>query len=97
MRPHYHVTAFQSGCLNDYDSGPHDTLKSARADLQWYLSAYRDMNADRAPDVDPYRIRRAGKDRYEVTQGSYSAGIIVKVEPCENDRDECDAAAEAGY
>ena len=96
--PHYHVIAFQGASLNDYDSGPYDTLKDARAELRWYLDAYRDMNADREPGTPtPYRIHRAGKDRYEVTHGSYGAGFVVKIETCTEDRADCEAAAEAGY
>jgi hypothetical protein len=29
-QPHYHVVAFINGCLNDYDSGPIESLEMAQ-------------------------------------------------------------------
>jgi hypothetical protein len=32
--PHWHIVEFIDGCLNDYDSGPIDTIEDAREELR---------------------------------------------------------------
>lgn len=81
MNTHFHVVAFQNGCLNDYDSGPIEDRDLARLDLEDYLDCYRDMNADGAE----YVLTDTGHDRWEVTHGEYGAGFIVKIEECGED------------
>ncbi len=68
MNNHYHVVEFIQGCLNDYDSGPYETLEYAREELEdirrWY-----EENTDK-----PYKP--AGADRYE------SGVHVLKIEEC---------------
>jgi len=44
---HYHVVEFINGCLNDYDSGPIDSLGDARIELAQFVD---DVEYDWEPD-----------------------------------------------
>jgi hypothetical protein len=71
MNEHYHVVEFINGCLNDYDSGPIDTLDNARCELDHLVNVWNDEEA----------YVPAGNDRYQ--RGIY----ILKVESCTEDCD----------
>ena len=77
MKPHYHVVAFIPGCLNDYDSGPIDTLAEAREELLQYVDT---------GGMQPERpCKTAGPDRY--TNGPYVITIEECAEECDPESD----------
>jgi hypothetical protein len=66
---HYHVVCFVNGCLNDYDSGPLESLDDARVALAEYANS----------DTDEFRYWvPAGVDRYQQHDGLYT----LVIEPC---------------
>jgi hypothetical protein len=67
---HYHVVEFINGCLNDYDSGPFDSLEDAQEVLNDIVK-----EGNKFPDTDELYVE-AGEDRYE--RGLY----ILKIEVC---------------
>ena len=81
--PHYHVVQFINGCLNDYDSGPIDTLDDARELLKSLIDGDRD---------NALSVVEAGTDRY-IVKGVY----ILKIEECNEPFSVCYEFAEKGY
>ncbi len=76
---HYHVVAFIDGCLNDYDSGPHEHIEPAREECAELAAEYY--------GEDTF-VTDTGNSRYEVRRHEDSpGGYIVKVEECQ--QDEC--------
>jgi hypothetical protein len=70
---HYHVVEFINGCLNDYDSGPYDTLEDARGHIKEVIN-----HPCQAGKIVP-----AGEDRY-IVDDLY----IMKIEECHEDCEE---------
>lgn len=75
--PHYHIVEFINGCLNDYDSGPYESLADAQSDLADAVergneeAAWNEENGYRSEPYEP-----AGTDRF--IRGNY----ILKIEEC---------------
>jgi hypothetical protein len=53
MATHYHVVEFINGCLNDYDSGPLDTLRDAATHMKEIVKENPDYER-----VGPMRYQR---------------------------------------
>jgi hypothetical protein len=70
MATHYHVVEFINGCLNDYDSGPIETLELARESL-----AYNVSNLTVDENLEP-TYAPSGVDRY--VRGLHT----LKIEEC---------------
>lgn len=66
VQPHYHVVEFINGCLNDYDSGPYETLEDAREEVRQITEVHA-----------PGEYIQYGKDKYE-----RSDLYILKIEEC---------------
>jgi hypothetical protein len=75
---HYHVVAFVNGCLNDYDSGPYESLEDARKELSEIV------DADNAYELeqDSNLWEAEGVDRF--TRRLH----ILKIEECHEDCEE---------
>jgi hypothetical protein len=70
VTPHYHVVDFIDGCLNDYDSGPYETLEDARSELRSIMEHPMQLA----------KFEQAGEDRY-----IYDNIHILKIEKCSQD------------
>lgn len=77
-KPHYHVVEFINGCLNDYDSGPIETIGWAREVLKSHVN--RDFSYG---DDDEPQYQEVGQDKY------VSEIRILTIEECNNPIHEC--------
>ena len=77
---HYHVVEFINGCLNDYDSGPIESLDDARLEVAQWVEDSR--VEDDYGTVNGIPWEPTGVDRF--TRGIH----ILKIEECHEDCEE---------